>query len=202
LGRTFLIEYLAITKPRGDKRRTAYGYVNGDWNAEFPEDVLRAFFEGTPDRGGKTTTKLQTLYQVLCIPEASQPEQIKSAYRRLARQWHPDVCKEDNATEMFRKINEAYLVLIDPEKRRRYDAGLYFERRGQEQGYTTKIVTRPVYGYRSPLRCGTVTATGIIRLMRFVVQEITAWEDVVREDGKVMTSMWPAGAKEFQVLWV
>ncbi len=128
------------------------------------------------------------------------PEEIKKAYKRLARQWHPDVCQEDNAAEMFRKINEAYLVLIDPEKKARYDAGLYFERQGHEQD-TIRISRYTGYGYRAPLRCGQVTARGTVRLMRFVVTEILNWDDVIR-DGKVMTSTWPKGADTFQILWV
>ena len=60
--------------------------------------------------------------------EAKQPE-IKSAYRRLARQCHPDVNPDDpKATERFRQLTEAYGVLIDPDKRRDYDRrGASFE---------------------------------------------------------------------------
>ena len=47
---------------------------------------------------------------------------IKSAYRRLARKHHPDVAKTKDATERFKEISEAYEVLSDPEKRRRYDS--------------------------------------------------------------------------------
>ncbi len=136
----------------------------------------------------------------LCVFESVTPEEIKKAYKRLARQWHPDVCQEDNAAEMFRKINEAYLVLIDPEKKARYDAGLYFERQGHEQD-TIRISRYTGYGYRAPLRCGQVTARGTVRLMRFVVTEILQWEDVIKDD-KVMTSTWPKGADTFQILWV
>lgn len=108
MEKTFLLEYLGATKDRG-KRTSAYGSVNGDWASEFPEDVLKAFFEGgmlAQSRDGQ-----QTFYQVLCVVESSTLEQIKSAYRRLARQWHPDVCREENATEMFRKLDEAYKTL-------------------------------------------------------------------------------------------
>src|SRR6266498_3402647 len=103
-------------------------------------------------------------------------------------------------SSFLRKINEAYLVLIDPEKKARYDAGLYFERQGHEQD-TIRISRYTGYGYRAPLRCGQVTARGTVRLMRFVVTEILNWDDVIR-DGKVMTSTWPKGADTFQILWV
>ncbi len=62
-------------------------------------------------------------YEVLGIPKTATPDEVKSAYRRLARQHHPDVSKDNKkvAEEKFKEISEAYEVLADDEKRRRYD---------------------------------------------------------------------------------
>ncbi|NPA90532.1 MAG: molecular chaperone DnaJ [Chloroflexi bacterium] len=60
-------------------------------------------------------------YQILGVPRNASQEEIKRAYRRLARQYHPDVNKDPNAEERFKEINEAYEVLSDPEKRAQYD---------------------------------------------------------------------------------
>ncbi|MGP8078700.1 MAG: molecular chaperone DnaJ [Thermoplasmata archaeon] len=62
-------------------------------------------------------------YEVLGIPRTSTNDEIKTAYRRLARQYHPDVAKEDPkaAEEKFKELSEAYEVLANDEKRRRYD---------------------------------------------------------------------------------
>ncbi|MEM0448715.1 MAG: molecular chaperone DnaJ [Methanomassiliicoccales archaeon] len=62
-------------------------------------------------------------YEVLGVPRNATLEQLKKAYRELARKYHPDVTKEDKAQaeERFKEISEAYEVLADPEKRKLYD---------------------------------------------------------------------------------
>ena len=60
-------------------------------------------------------------YDLLNVSRDANPETLKRAYRRLARQYHPDVNKEAGAEERFKEIGRAYEVLSDPEKRSRYD---------------------------------------------------------------------------------
>lgn len=60
-------------------------------------------------------------YSALDVSESASSEEIKKAYRKLARKYHPDVSKEPNAEERFKDIGEAYEVLKDPEKRAEYD---------------------------------------------------------------------------------
>ncbi len=60
-------------------------------------------------------------YEVLGVPRDADENTIKSAYRRLARQYHPDVNKSEDAEERFKEINEAYEVLSDANKRATYD---------------------------------------------------------------------------------
>ena len=60
-------------------------------------------------------------YEVLGVDRSGTPEEIKKVYRRLARQYHPDVSDVPDAEARFKEINEAYEVLSDPEKRATYD---------------------------------------------------------------------------------
>ena len=60
-------------------------------------------------------------YDVLGVGRSASDDEIKGAFRKLARQYHPDVNKEPDAEERFKEINEAYGVLSDREKRARYD---------------------------------------------------------------------------------
>ncbi|HEX7082353.1 MAG TPA: DnaJ C-terminal domain-containing protein [Gammaproteobacteria bacterium] len=61
-------------------------------------------------------------YKIMGVSRTASPDEIKRAYRRLARKYHPDVSKEPNAEERFKEVGEAYEVLSDPEKRAAYDS--------------------------------------------------------------------------------
>jgi curved DNA-binding protein len=60
-------------------------------------------------------------YKVLGVERDATQAQIKAAYRKLARKYHPDVSKEPDAEARFKELGEAYEVLKDPEKRTAYD---------------------------------------------------------------------------------
>ncbi|NPA32994.1 MAG: molecular chaperone DnaJ [Aquificae bacterium] len=60
-------------------------------------------------------------YEILGVSRNASQEEIKKAYRRLVRKYHPDICKKPECEEKFKEINEAYQVLSDPEKRKLYD---------------------------------------------------------------------------------
>src|SRR5215475_9814815 len=60
-------------------------------------------------------------YETLGVARTASADDIKKAYRRLARKYHPDVSKEKDAEAKFKQVQEAYEVLKDPEKRAAYD---------------------------------------------------------------------------------
>src|SRR5512138_2763223 len=66
--------------------------------------------------------KYKDYYEVLGVPRTASDTDIKKAFRKLAREYHPDVAKnKKQAEEKFKDINEAYEVLSDPAKRKKYD---------------------------------------------------------------------------------
>lgn len=60
-------------------------------------------------------------YEVLGVSKSASQDEIKSAFRKLAKKYHPDISKEENAEEKFKEVQEAYSVLSDDAKRRQYD---------------------------------------------------------------------------------
>lgn len=69
-------------------------------------------------------TTQRDYYEILGIPRTAGPDDLKKAYRRLARQYHPDLHQGARKTQMeqaFKELNEAYEVLSDPDKRKKYD---------------------------------------------------------------------------------
>src|SRR5438552_4774073 len=60
-------------------------------------------------------------YEVLGVQRDASADDIRRAFRKLARQYHPDVNKDEGTTGRFKEVNEAYEVLSDAEKRRQYD---------------------------------------------------------------------------------
>ncbi len=65
--------------------------------------------------------KYKNYYEILEVNRKSSDQDIKLNFRRLAKEYHPDKNKEEGAEEKFKDINEAYAVLTDPERRRKYD---------------------------------------------------------------------------------
>lgn len=188
------LEYLGRPKDRGNGEMSAMGYVDDDWSVVFSLNVLKRWFTGEDARPGEETS----LYGVLGLKQGALADDIKRAYRRMAKQWHPDVCREPDAAEQFRRLQAAYEVLSNDRKRRKYDAALKMLAGSQQpRDFYLKLVS----DWTPPLRCGFVLAQGTVSAGRFVVNEILQWQDITRGD-LVMTSYWPAGADKFVIEWV
>lgn len=195
--RVIRLEYLGQVKDRDDGSKAAMGYADGAWSIIAPETVLRAWFEGAKADAPAAPT---TLYGLLGIAQTATEQEIKQAYRRMARQWHPDVCREPNATEMFRAVSDAYNVLSDSLLRRKYNAGLVFAER--ERSAPARPVFYAPEHYRAPLRCGLLVAEALPRLGRWELTKILQWDDITDGAGRVMVTSWDKHAERIRVDWV
>jgi len=191
------VRYIGMTKPREDGSESAFGWCDGGWNAVFPRSVLMEWF-GATQRPGEAPT----LYAVLGVSQKATAVELKTAWRRLAKAWHPDHCSEPDAAEQFRSIQEAWEILGDDGKRARYNAGLALEATWKAQDGRKGDVAYMDTLYRSPLRCGLLLVTSVQVLGRHVVSEIHQWADITDSQGRTLVTSWPSGAKEFTESWI
>ncbi len=185
------VHYIGLCKDRGSGERSAFGYVDTSWKLIFPEKVLSEWF-GVESRPGGNSS----LYARLGIKRDAVAEEVKTAFRRMAKQWHPDVCREADAAQQFQAIQRAYEILSDPIKRGKYNAGLALQNLCAEKN------EQPADGYRTPLRCGMMIVEYQESLTRFLVTKILAWEDIYNDHGQTLVSSWPMGATAPVEKWV
>ena len=103
-------------------------------------------------------TKEKDYYALLGVTPDATSAQIKSAYRKLAKQYHPDVNNSPDAAEKFREITEAYDTLTDPDRRSLYDLLHGTGRTTFGDGERSRY-TRPGNGTRTGNESRTATAT-------------------------------------------
>ena len=90
---------------------------------------------------------MDSYYEILGVPRSANEKEVRQAYRRLARKYHPDLNPDDKkAEDQFKRINQAYEVLSDPEDRKKYD------RYGENWKHAEQFQTRYGDGGGSPFR--------------------------------------------------
>ena len=101
-------------------------------------------------------------YKTLGVPRTASEAEIKSAYRKLARKHHPDVNPNNKDAEVkFKEINEAYQVIGDPEKRKKYDElGADWERGASQEGLTRRSCSLFLLARIEPKRIEEFTRSG------------------------------------------
>ena len=188
------VRYIGTVKDRGAER-TAFAWDGREWSVIFPEDVLRSWFDSE-----KRPDEEASLYSVLSIKRDAAQDEVKAAYRRLARQWHPDVAKnEPDAAQVFIAIKHAYDILSDRNLRAKYNAGLDLQK---SIGRFDDSLTMRSHQWRCPLRSGYILAEGVERVGRFVVEKIEQWEDITLPDGRTLVATWDMGRECVVEAWV
>lgn len=173
----------------------ASGWVDfgagGGWHIRFSEDVLKRYF-GVPEKSFNGDFFAALL----------DAKDIHRAYKRLARQFHPDLNRARNATQQFYKLREAYDVLRDPMRAKRYRAGLLFQKETTKESEVL---------FKVPVSCGDVKVRGDWEESKWGwvgkdgrtstkylnVTELLNWAPRVRSDGLVMVATWSGGTGSF-----
>lgn len=205
IQKTIKVEYLGACKEKDGGVSSASAYVDGSWSVLILESALRDYFEGEKQNSDSG----QTHYTTLGIKQNSTPEEVKKAYRQLAKQWHPDINKDDpDASEKFKSINAANEILGNDLKRRKYDFMLDIMNKTNEIDTVKSVhkhmsrLNNSLYGYRSPLLCGHIDVEGTVSFGRLVVDKINAWDEITNDQGKTMVVTWKYGDSMFTVHWV
>lgn len=209
---TIRLLYVGGEKRRDDGSRTASGMLyttkNGDvvisreWPVIFLEGVLENWFGGKPLTEDDTAGSLlpnDSYYLKLGLKDVEDDQDvIKKAFRRMARQWHPDVCKEPDAEDRFKLINEAYGVLSDPPRKKLYDLG-----QQMVESTVTPQLAQDLWeeDYKPPLRCGIIQCDYDVVLGRALVKRIYQWDDIIDEHGRTLVTSWMFGDKQPTIIW-
>jgi hypothetical protein len=198
--RLIRVEYIGQIKDRGNGELSAYGAVLSqkfnsglEWPYVFSELTLKKWFLGN---NAKDTVNTSTYYTVLSLKQNTPQNEIKKAWRKMAKRYHPDINSDDDATKMMQMVNDAYNILRNPQKRKKYDAGLKLQS-------SLTASNRLIKGsdFTIPVRCGMILAKGHDRVGRFVIDEILEWTDIV-ENGRSLVTSWDLNTNSLRREWV
>jgi hypothetical protein len=191
--------YVGVPKARSiGGEPLAYGWVDGGWTTIWPQCVLRAWFEPTINGEETRPNDAYTLYAVLGLKRNVPQAEIKTAWRKLARRWHPDMSKDFDAHEQMQTVNAAYDVLKDPNRRARYDAGLKLQAAASRAA--PPIIQ--ANAWRPPYRCGMVLVAAVEKIGRLNVRRILQWGDIVDAAGRILVTYWRYGDDEYSERWI
>ena len=202
--RIIRVEYVGAVKDRGNGDMVAYGAVAAnsftynpslDWSIAFPELVLKEWFTG--EKTTHTRPQPTTYYTLLAIKQSASGSEIKSAWRKQMKRYHPDVNSDEDAHEMTMKVNKAYKALSNPQSRKKYDLGLKMVANVGVKANTKQSQ----FGWQPPIRCGLILCEGYEHVGRFNVEKIMQWIDIV-ENGKSLVSSWDKATNSLRREWI
>lgn len=190
------IIYVGKAKTRSDGSITASGWHQSGWNVMFTLESLKGYFEPNITKDRPTS---KNLYHLLGITQAAGADEIKAGYRRMVKQWHPDVYHEPDAVEVFLQIQHAWEILSNDKLRARYAAGLALEATLNKRQASQAVSDDD---YRAPLRSGLVLVTYTEQASMKIISKIHSWADIKNAAGQTLVSSWVMGEDAPRMEWV
>ena len=197
--KTLKVRYIGQVKDQYSGDMYANCLIEDYWSLQLPEEVLKMFWEGTV---AAPRLNMSSLYGILTVTNTATIDEIKTGYRKMAKQWNPDYCAVPNANEIFQKIQDAYKILTNTYKRLRYNVGLLLE--AQSKATEERYGTNVVYGniFQPPYRCGLITLEGEEKLGKIRATKITDWKDIVNDRGQTLVSSWDSRNNRLVENWL
>lgn len=147
-------------------------------------EAVEKYFRSTPQ-----TDNAKDYYALLGLRKHANEELIKSQFRKMMLTHHPD---RGGDHEVFIKIKDAFDILKDPQKKRKYDASLAIMAQTQQQ--------EAYQPFKLEKTCGRITAKGSFWLGIFVVSEVLDWQDIIKE-GKKMHSIYNSETNNYEIFY-
>lgn len=190
------LDYLGACKSYGNDDPVAFGYSDNSWSVVIPQTTLIDFFGATSN---VDILRTKNLFNILQVSQSSNDNEVKTAYRSAAKKYHPDVYKESNGTEIFKRIKEAYDALKTQDGRDRYALGLKMEGMLKDESDNKK----PDILFRSPLNCGKLRVVGTDLFEdTFLVSTILSWDKLTNKYGQVAVARWDSNKKRVETEWI
>lgn len=230
MGDRVLAEYVG----RSTGGKPARVFVAGEFSFLLTEQAIRQYFHlanqtPQPQPVGATSTVTpapqRTIpdnpYDLLVVTTTATTAEIEQAYRRMARQWHPDVCHEPDAADWFHAITAAKQQLLDSSLRRQLDGALRMKSllgaqiKAVKTTTPTPTRTEPAKwsadwltqnantpSFAPPLRCGWITPAAFTCGAYVKINQIKLWADDIDTQGRTRVAYWDQTSKTIRTDWV
>jgi hypothetical protein len=190
------VNYLGNARRRPDGSVNATGLdERGEWVYLFPFDVLAEFLDISIVSSPLTA---KTHYERLGVERTATGDEIKRAFRKAVRAWHPDVNAHPDAAEATIAIRDSYEVLANERQRRKYDVALKLA--PQVDGGNA-VANEIVWVPPDYLRCGLWKVDVTHALGRMAVEKIHDHYDIVNSAGEIMAVRWDGGNGTPLISW-
>lgn len=165
----------------------------GEWLYRFSLPSIQNWLAGMAAKQAPESTPLTagTYYEILDVTESASDAELKAAWRRALKRYHPDINQSQDANEVMIVVSESYRVLSDPKLRRRYDAGRRLSKQaGPQQSRAQHSDPDIQLAIPDRWRCGYMRVLCVHDFKLVEVNEILSFQDIIDNQGRRMTARW------------